>query len=130
VDGVTNVKIIYYDNLNSKHALNSEYIHSLRFIQASNHIVAPPSIPRPKFTMHHQSAMQHPFWLNPDGIRSKAIRVACICIVMTVAVSSLSKQGHLNPRMLVLSAFEECGVVVFLISFVVVAVVCVPHTFL
>ena len=62
--------------------------------------------------------------------RSKAILVACICIVMTVAVSSLSEQGHHNPRMLVLLAFEDCGVIVFLISFVVVAVVvCVTHTF-
>ena len=80
--------------------------------------------------MHHQSAMQHSFWLNPDGARSKSILVACICIVMTVAVSSLSKQGHHNPRMLVLSAFEGCGVVVFLISFVVAVVLCVTLTFL
>ena len=61
--------------------------------------------------------------------RSKAlILVACICIVMTVAVSSLFEQGHHNPRILVLLAFEDCGVV-FFISFVVVAVVCVTHTF-
>jgi hypothetical protein len=56
--------------------------------------------------------------------------VACICIVMTVALSSFSSHGHHNPRVLVLSAFEDCGVVVFFISCVVVAVVCVTHTFL
>ena len=46
------------------------------------------SAPHPKSTMHHQS-IQHSFWLNPpDGARSKVILVACICIVLTVAVSS------------------------------------------
>jgi hypothetical protein len=47
---------------------------------------------------------------------------------MTVAVSSLSSHGHHNPWALVLSAFEDSGVVVFLISRVVVAVICVTHT--
>jgi hypothetical protein len=55
--------------------------------------------------------------------------VACICVVMTVAVSSLSSHGHCNPRVLVLSAIKDCGVVVFLINRVIVAVVCVTHTF-
>jgi hypothetical protein len=72
--------------------------------------------------------MQHSFWPNPpDGARSKSILVACICIIMTVAaVSSLSKQGHCNPQMLVLSAFGDCSVNVFLMS-LVVAVVCFTH---
>jgi hypothetical protein len=55
--------------------------------------------------------------------------IACICIVMTVAVSSLSKQGHCNTQRLMLSAFEDCSVVVFLIS-LVVAVLCVTHIIL
>jgi hypothetical protein len=56
--------------------------------------------------------------------------VFCICIVMTVAMSLLSSHGHHNPQVLVLSAFEDCGVVAFLTSCTVVAIVCVPHAFL
>ena len=69
--------------------------------------------------------MQHSFWPNsPDGARRKSILVACICTIMTVvAVSSSSKQVHCNPQMLVLSAFEDCSIVVFLISLVIVVFV-------
>ena len=48
-------------------------IFTLWSIQTSSHIVAPPSLPHPKTTMHHPSAVQHSFWLNPDGARSKSI---------------------------------------------------------
>ena len=48
-------------------------VFTLWSIQASNHIVAPPSLPHPKSAMHHPSAVQHSFWLNPDGARSKSI---------------------------------------------------------
>ena len=36
-------------------------------------MVAPPSLPHPKSTMHRPSAVQQSFWLNPDGARSKWI---------------------------------------------------------
>jgi hypothetical protein len=65
--------------------------------------------------------------MEPEASQSL---VACICIVVTVAVSSLSSCGHYNPWVLVLSAYEDCGAVVFLISRAIVAVVCVAHTFL
>jgi hypothetical protein len=48
---------------------------------------------------------------------------------MTNAVSLWYKPGHLNPQMLVFSAFEDCRVVVFLIN-PVVASMCVTHTIL
>ena len=75
--------------------------------------------------------MQHFLVLTPpDGARSnKSILVAYICIVMTNAVSLWYKPGHLNPQMLVFSAFEDCRVVVFLIN-PVVASMCATHTIL
>ena len=99
-------------------------------IQAWHRIVTPPFLcPDPKSTMHHQS-MQHYFLINsPWWCQSKSILVAYICFVMTNAVSSLYKQGHLNPQMLVFSAFEDCRVVAFLINRVV-ASMCVTHTIL
>ena len=91
-------------------------------------------------SLHLFSALtQNPQWSTnqchilsyspPWWCQSKSILVAYICIVMTNALSSLYKQGHLNPQMLVFSAFEDCSVVVFLIN-PVVAVVCVTHTIL
>ncbi len=44
---------------------------------------------------------------TPRWCQSKSILVAYICVVMTNAVSSLYKQEHLNPQMLVFSAFED-----------------------
>jgi hypothetical protein len=75
--------------------------------------------------------MQHFLELTPpDGARSnKSILIAYICIVMTNAVSLWYKPGHLNPQMLVFSAFEDCRVVAFLINRVV-ASMCVTHTIL
>jgi hypothetical protein len=75
--------------------------------------------------------MQHSLVLSPlDGARSnKSIVDADICIVMTNAVSLQYKPGHLNPQMLMFSAFEDCRVVVFLIN-PVVASMCVTHTIL
>ena len=48
-------------------------IFTLWSIQTSKHIIAPPSLPHPKTTVHHPSAVQHSSWLNPDGARSKSI---------------------------------------------------------
>jgi hypothetical protein len=48
-------------------------IFTLWSIQALNHIVNPPSLPHPKSTMHHPSAVQHLFCPNHDGARSKSI---------------------------------------------------------
>jgi hypothetical protein len=63
----------------------------------------------------------------PEAIQSL---VACICIAMKVAVSTLSCHGHHNPWLLVVSASKDYGFFVFLISRFLVAVVCVTHTFL
>jgi hypothetical protein len=97
-------------------------IFTIWSIQASNHIITPPSLPHQKSAMHHPLTVLHSFWLNPDGARSKSIPCC-----LTVAVSSLSSHGHHHSRLLVLSAFEDCGVVVFLISCVLVAVVCYTY---
>jgi hypothetical protein len=85
-------------------------------------------IQKPQCTTHQQcNILPGSTLMVPEASQSL---VACICIAMTVAVSTLSCHGHHNPRLLVLSASEDCGVVVFLISRVLVAVVCVTHTFL
>ncbi len=71
--------------------------------------------------MHHQT-LQH-FLLHPVyARRDESILIACIFIVMTMALSSFSKQRHRNPHMLLLSAFEDCGVVFFLLISLVIAV--------
>jgi hypothetical protein len=81
--------------------------------------------------MHHPLAVQHSFWLNPDGARSRSIPCclllhcydSCSVLIIQPWTPQSSSVGAL--------AFEDCGVVVFLISHVVVAVVCVTtHTFL
>jgi hypothetical protein len=85
-------------------------------------------IQNPQCTTHQQCNILSCSTLKVPGASQSL--VACICIVMTGAVSSFSSHGHHNPWVLVLSAFEDCGIVVFLISHVVVAVVCLTHTFL
>ena len=77
--------------LNFQNKLKTVGLFTLRSIQASNHVVAPPFLPHPKSTMHHQF-IQH-FWLNPDCARGISILIAYICIVI-VALSSLSEQWH------------------------------------
>ena len=85
-------------------------------------------IQKPQCTTHQQcNILSGSTLMVPEASQSL---VACICIAMTVAVSTLSCHGHHNPRLLVLSASKDCGVVVFLISCVIVAVVRVTHAFL